>query len=109
LERGSGGAVSQRSKGFGAVAAFSEMIGRRARVPLGAARCGAMFFGSVNQVLVRLWTRVMVVGPQGPAGIPSFGSMSDRESGLARDTRPSGWAARVQRRDKIQLRGWLQG
>jgi hypothetical protein len=41
-----------------------------------------LFFVRVNQVLVRLWARVMLAGPSGPGDVPLFGCMSDRESGL---------------------------
>jgi hypothetical protein len=62
-----------------------------------------VFFVRVNQVLVRLWARVMAVGRFGLAGVPLFGCMSDRESGLrllrgAGILHPSGRAARVQGR-----------
>jgi hypothetical protein len=58
-----------------------------------------LFFVRVNQVLVRLWARVIGVGPFGLMVVPLSGCMSDR----ARC--PSGWvpqrlAARVQRRVK---------
>jgi len=39
-----------------------------------------LFFVRVNQVLVRLWARVIGVGPFGLMVVPSFGCMSDRES-----------------------------
>ncbi len=56
---------------------------------IGAIRLGGvvvflfvLFFVRVNQVLVRLWTRVLLVGLLCLANIPLFGCMSDRESGL---------------------------
>jgi hypothetical protein len=33
----------------------------------------ALFFVFVNQVLVRLWARVIKTGPSGLVAIPSFG------------------------------------
>jgi hypothetical protein len=48
------------------------------RMPLGLARGWsparvALFFVFVNQVLVRLWARVIKVSPSGLVAIPSFG------------------------------------
>jgi hypothetical protein len=76
-------------------------------------RRSCLFFGNVNQVLVRLWARVT----QGVSVV--LGSWMDRRSRCSADLsdrellfvgldvlhpgggwRPNGWAARVQRRDE---------
>jgi hypothetical protein len=44
-----------------------------------AALAVVLVFVSVNQVLVRLWARVVKINPLGLVAIPSFGRMSDRE------------------------------
>jgi hypothetical protein len=49
-----------------------------------AALAVVLVFVSVNQVLVRLWARVITINPFGLGAIPSFGRMSDRELPLAR-------------------------
>ena len=46
----------------------------------GVVVCRVLFFVRVNQVLVRLWARVVEAGPYGSVDIPPFGCMSDRES-----------------------------
>jgi hypothetical protein len=49
-----------------------------------AALAAVLVFVSVNQVLVRLWARVIAINPSGLVAIPPFGRMSDRELPLAR-------------------------
>jgi hypothetical protein len=62
---------------FGAVICRDGMSRAERRVvglPLGA----ALFFVRVNQVLVRVWTRVMTDGPRGRSALPLSGLRSDR-------------------------------
>ena len=71
-----------------------------------------LFFGKVNQVLVRLWARVMessVFGRIRPSRCSA--DLSDRESCsrlnacIQARQRPNGWTARVQRRGKQFVQG----
>jgi hypothetical protein len=61
------------------ISEIGVLMGLARSVPACRLPC-VLFFVRVNQVLVRLWARVMEACPYGLADIPSFGCMSDRES-----------------------------
>jgi hypothetical protein len=73
---------------------------------VGLLACGrgvaALLFVRVNQVLVRLWARVRVLG-HGSGALPLASCMSDRMFRPLLGRGSSGWAARVQRRWKALL------
>ena len=61
------------------ISEIGELMGQARSVPACHLPC-VVFFVRVNQVLVRLWARVIGTNPFGLVRVPSFGCMSDRES-----------------------------
>jgi hypothetical protein len=74
-------------------------------VLIGSSAAVGLFFVRVNQVLVRLWTRVIDADPLDWLWSRRSADLSDREWLLARAP-PQRSAARVQRRVK-EIVGWL--